>query len=198
MQTGSRYKHVMSTTANSLFLTKRLLHSRRLFCCLLLAGPLLGGSAVSRLLADDRDRTGADAPHQERNVPANEDNFHLSGGAQERNSSANEDKFRLSGSQSSFVSITQTSEGGTDIRIRKLAAGTAPSKTARTQKAKTSTAKAAAQAKAETKQAPAATPSKPVPASYFDNQRIGQDAPHQERNSDPSARGARLLIWERE
>ena len=191
----------MSPLATSLSLTKHPLRARQLFRCLLLIGSLAGGAATSQLMADDRDRVGADAPH-------NEDKFRMSGsrvpdrvGAdaphQERNAPANEDKFRLAGPQVPVVSVTQSSEeGSTDIRIRKSTAGAAPSKTARTRKAKDSTAKVATQTKTETK--PSAAPSKPVPASYFDNQRIGEDAPHQERNSDVNARGDRLLIWERE
>ena len=171
----------MSTTANSLPFTKHLSSGRKLVCCLLLAGPLLSGSMASRSLADDRDRVGADAPRQERNAPANED------------------KFRLAGPQVPVVSVAQSpDEGTTDIKIRKSTAGAAPAKTAKARKARKSTTKTVAQTAAETKPTTVAEPVKRVPASYFDNQRVGEDAPHQERNSDVNARGARLFIWERE
>ena len=170
----------MSTPANFPSFTKHSPRGRKLFCCLLLAGPLLGGVMAPRLLADDRARVGDDAPHQE------------------RNSAANADRFRLSGPQVPVVSVAQSpDEGTTDIKIRKSTAGTAPSKTARTRKTKKATGKVVAQTKTETKPAPAVQPAKRVPASDFDNQPVGENAPHQERSSDVNARGARLLIWER-
>ncbi len=161
---------------------KKFTRTRKLPCCLLLAGSILGGPMVPWLQADGPDRVGADAPHQERNAPANAD------------------KFRLPGSQVPVVSVTQSpNDGETDIKIRKSTAGAAPAKTSRRSRARKANAKVAAQAKTETKQTDAAAAAKPkeVSAPDIDDQRVGNSAPHQERSSDPNAHAARLFIWDR-
>lgn len=135
--------------------------------------PCVGLVAFGALTAgaDPEERTGADAPHHERNEAKNE---------------------RKSALPLSEINVPAFA----DKPVRKATAV----KTSSTSRKSKDKKKAEQQAKAKPK-------TETTPADVADERprydyspavdRVGGDAPHQERSSDPNKRGARLFILER-
>ncbi len=137
--------------------------------------PCVGLVALGALTAaaDPIERTGSDAPHQERNEAKNE--------------------------RKTAVALSEVNVPAfADKPVRKAKAVETTS---------AARGKAKDKKKAEQQQAKAKPKTETTPASVVDERphydyspaddRVGGDAPHQERGSDPNKRGARLFILER-
>ena len=148
---------------------------RSVFASLL---PCFGVVALGALTAtaDPVERVGEDAPHQERNQAKNERKTALP--VSELNVPAFADK---------------PVKKATAVKTASVSSSDSHSKAKDKKKAKQQQA-AKAKAEAETT---VTTTVEYRPRYYYVEDRVGSDAPHQERASDPSKRGARLFILER-
>ncbi|MBE7159142.1 MAG: hypothetical protein INR62_12055 [Rhodospirillales bacterium] len=123
-------------------------------------------------MADPEERTGADAPHYERNQAKNEKKTALP-----------------------LTAVNVPEFADTQKPVRKATAVKSDA-TARKSKDKKK-AERQAKEKPKTESVVADTvPDRPRYDAQIED-RVGSDAPHQERNSDPSRRGAHLIILER-
>jgi hypothetical protein len=137
--------------------------------------PCLGIAVFGALtvLADPPERTGADAPHHERNEAKNE---------------------KKSALPLSDVNVPAFSDSQKPVRR-----ATAVTTSSTSQGKAKDRRKVAQQAKEKPKTEAIVAETKPDRSrneAQVDDI-VGSDAPHQERSSDPNKRAARLFIWER-
>lgn len=137
--------------------------------------PCVGIVALGALtaMAEPEERTGSDAPHQERNLAKNEKKTALP-----------------------ISEVTVPAFSGTQKPVKKATAVKGESTThAKTKDKKKAERQAKEKPKPET--APAATMEERPRYDAQPDDFLGSDAPHQERGSDPNKRAARLFILER-
>lgn len=137
--------------------------------------PCVGSVALGALtaVAEPGDRTGADAPHQERNLAKNE---------------------KKSALPLSEVAVPEFSDSQKPVRKATAVKTDSTSRKAKDKKKAERQAKAKPKTEAVTTEVVEERPRNDYPQV---EDRVGSDAPHQERSSDPGRRSGHLIILER-